>query len=142
MESSDFNKKKVIVGRKLKKKSTDKITVKSKHIKVPLQNIRNLNNESFDSEDDTVMRLIKQLSNPSASTREFCLEEIKKLMKNNSNISMSYISLVFPSITECLYDDESKVRKCLIELFKSLLPQIQSDSLVSVFPVIITYITR
>ena len=138
METSDFAKKKVIVGRKLKKKSNDKISVKSKHIKVPIQNIRNFDNDSIDNDDDAVMRLIKQLSNPSATTREFCLEEIKKRMKNNSSTS---ISLVFPSITECLYDEESKVRKCLIELFKSILPQIPSENLVTVFPVVITYIT-
>ena len=138
---SDFKKKKVIVGRKIKKK-VEKISVTSKHVKIPSQMINRKTGQNSSESDETVTRLIKQLSHPNVSTREYSLEEIRKLMKKKllTTSFVSHISLLFPSITECIFDEESKVRKGLINLFISLLPDIQSENLGSVFPVVVTYI--
>lgn len=135
----DFKKKRVIVGRKIKKKETSKIAVKSKYIKIT-QDIDRKSLSIHNNTDDAIAQYIKQLSHANPIARETSLDEIKLFMKSKINAS-SYISLVFPSITERLFDDEIKVRKKLVDVYTALLPSLQSNHLITIFPVLITYLS-
>ena len=139
-EGTDFAKKKVKVGRKVKRANITEIKVKSKFIHVPIQN-----QVSFNDIEDTrvaVSLLIKQLHHYSESTRTSALHKLKDILNTNSVelLESSFISLVLPEVIELIFNAEKDVRTVVIEVLSIMLSKYNSDDFLSVISVLITYI--
>jgi Rix1 complex component involved in 60S ribosome maturation len=134
---SDFKKKTAKVGRKVKGGNVTKIEVTSKRIQIPLQS--QITAVKPENEQENLGLLLKTLQHYSGPARTTALEDLKDLLSTSPSTE-SYISLIFPSALELLFDDERETRKALIVLLKSLLGRFPSQSFVSIVPVTITYV--
>jgi Rix1 complex component involved in 60S ribosome maturation len=134
---SDFKKKTAKVGRKVKGGNVTKIEVTSKRIQIPLQS--QITATKPENEQENLGLLLKTLQHYSGPARTTALEDLKDLLSTSPSTE-SYISLIFPSALELLFDDERETRKALIVLLKSLLSRFPSQSFVSIVPVTITYV--
>lgn len=134
---SDFKKKTAKVGRKVKGGNVTKIEVTSKRIQIPLQS--QITAVKPENEQENLGLLLKTLQHYSGPARTTALDDLKELLSTSPSTE-SYISLIFPSALELLFDDERETRKALIVLLKSLLGRFPSHSFVSIVPVTITYV--
>jgi hypothetical protein len=112
---SDFKKKTAKVGRKVKGGNVTKIEVTSKRIQIPLQS--QITATKPENEQENLELLLKTLQHYSGPARTTALEDLKDLLSTSPSTE-SYISLIFPSALELLFDDERETRKALIVLLK------------------------
>ena len=139
-EGSDFAKKKVKVGRKVKRANLTEIKVKSKHIHVPLQN-----QVSFADIEDVrvaVTLVIKQLHHYSESTRTSALHKLKDIVNTNpiELLESSFITLVLPEVIELIFNVEKDVRVLVVDVLSIMLVKYKSEDFLAVISVLITYI--
>ena len=134
---NDFAKKKVKVGRKVKRANVTEIKVKSRRIVVPLQNQGVL--EDGESSRDAINRVIKQLHHYAESTRLNALNKVKDML--NSTVEFdSFVTLMLPEVVELLFNDEKEPRNVVTEVFSLMLGKYPSDVFLPVISVAITYI--
>jgi hypothetical protein len=134
---SDFKKKTAKVGRKVKSSNVTKIEVASKRIQIPLQS--QITAQKPENEQENLGILLKTLQHYNGPARTSALEDLKELLAVSLSTE-SYISLIFPSALELLFDDERDTRKALLNLLTALLTAYPSRSFRSIVPVSITYI--
>lgn len=134
---NDFAKKKVKVGRKVKRANVTEIKVKSRRIVVPLQNQGVL--EDGESSRDAINRVIKQLHHYAESTRLNALNKVKDML--NSTVPFdSFVTLILPEVIELLFNDEKEPRNVVTEVVALMLGKYPGDVFLPVISVTITYI--
>lgn len=135
----DFKKKKIKVGRKVKKNNITKIKIQSKNINMPSQNI----DKSIVDHDEqiTLEKFKKHLSHHSPHVRQSALTSIKVILKSGSNNHIqSYIAIIFPPMMELLFDVEKSVRQTLLEVMSDLFHYFPLNSFTSIDSVVATYL--
>lgn len=137
---SDFKKKKVKVGRKVKRANITEIKVKSKQIVIQSQYSDNTVTNIIDN--NTINIIKKQLHHNSETMRLSALNKIKSLLTsiNKEQSDDSFISLLFPEIIEMLFHEDKDTRSLVKEIAAYALELFRYESFQYVMPVIVTYI--
>lgn len=133
----DFKKKKVKVGRKVKRANVTKIKVQSKNIHMPLQNV----DKSILERDEhvTLEKLKKHLSHHSPHARQSALIGIKVALKAALN-AQSYTAIIFPPMMELLFDEEKSVRQTLLEVMSDLFSLFPTSTFTTINSILGTYL--
>lgn len=119
-QNSDFKRLKAKVGKRAPKKLNDTDTkFNTATVKVKVQNV-SYEPQGFDtnrmqmisSRGKHLSQLILSLNHPSASVRSSSLQGIKDAVKNTpANVIPYHMSIIMPSISKCIVDEDSDVRK-------------------------------
>lgn len=137
IQKGDFSKKKVKVGRKVKRANVTEIKVKSRRIVVPLQNQGV--SEDGESNRESINRLIKQLHHYSESTRLNALNRVKEMLHNKIS-EESFVTLVLPEVIELLFNDEKETRNVVTEVVILMMAKFPVDAFLPVISVTVTYL--
>lgn len=136
IQKGDFTKKKVKVGRKVKRANLTEIKVKSRRIVVPLQN---QGAEDGETGRETINRVIKQLHHYSEATRLNALHRVKDMLNTGSTIE-SFVTLVLPEVVELLFNEEKETRSVVTDVVSLMFTKYPADAFLSVISVTVTYI--
>ena len=131
----DFQRKKVKVGKTVKRSNVTEIKVKARRIDMPTLDIGSL---SSLGPRELLSRLLKQLSHHASHTRTHAILYLKDFF-SDIQISSSYVTMALPSILEVLFDSSSEVRKSLLILLSVILHSFESEILRSITDIIVTY---
>ena len=119
-QNSDFKRLKAKVGKRAPKKLNDTDTkFNTATVKVKVQNVSyeslgvDTNGmQMISSKGKHLSQLILSLNHPSASVRSSSLQGIKDAVKNTpANVIPHHMSIIMPSISKCIVDEDSDVRK-------------------------------
>ena len=135
-KKGDFEKKKIKVGKTIKKANVTKITMQSKKINIPTQS--HITTNTQESEKDTIDKLLRQFHHYNSSMKVNALEECKNFLANMKDIS-PYIAIIVPTAMELLYDEDQNCREALLSFMNFVLKSCKSISFQSIISVIITY---
>ena len=131
----DFQRKKVKVGKTVKRSNVTEIKVKARRIDMPTLDIGSL---SSLGPRELLSRLLNQLSHHASHTRTHAILYLKDFF-SDIQISSSYVTMALPSILEVLFDSSSEVRKSLLILLSVILHSFESEILRSITDIIVTY---
>lgn len=136
-QNSDFKRLKAKVGKRAPKKLNDTDTkfntatvkVKAQNVSYESLNVDTKGMQMISSRGKHLSQLILSLNHPSASVRSSSLQGIKDAVKNTpANVIPYHLSIIMPSISKCVVDEDSDVRK----LANSVLFQDVSLRLISI----------
>lgn len=146
----DFKRKKVKVGRKVKRENVTKISLSAKKVHVPLQQLDA--SRSLESEDARVSQISKQLHHFSSTNRVGALHELRQIfgrglytVKHIGNNFLAFytmlihLAIVLPSAMELLFDVEKDTRQALKDLVAYLVQYFDTPSFMSIRNIIVTY---
>ena len=146
MGKSDFEKKKVKVGKKVKRANVTEIKVKSKKINVPLQNLEH-GNEDITTRDG-LNHLIGQLHHYSEPVRVGALGRLKDTLlasctsqlSGKRRLDHSLTTLLLPEVIELVFNEEKGTRIAVREAASTFFAAYDESAFISIAPVLVTYI--
>jgi pre-rRNA-processing protein IPI1 len=151
----DFKRLKAKVGKRAPKKLNETETkFKTATVQVQSQSIVNetvernasLGGLAFSSSGKQFSHLTAQLNHHSAKARTSAAQGIRDVIKNTpESVIPNYLSIIIPSVSKCLIDEESDVRSIAIStLFEEISPRLAScnlsDRMKPFLPISLAYI--
>ena len=97
----DFKKLRAKVGKKVARANVTKISVKSKQLQVPVQNIQN-NLDQSQNDSTKLNELVRSFQHYNESSRKNALDELKQFLLSVNNAEI-YIGQLFVNILHSYY---------------------------------------
>lgn len=134
----DFVKKKVKLGRKVKRANVTEIKVKSSRIILPNQSQMS-SSLSESTSKEAIQRALKQLHHYSESSAMSALNKVKEVISSGDNVE-TLLAMVVPEIMELIFkEDAPDARKLANEILIQSLTKFKAECFAPIFSVMVTY---